>query len=223
MTAKKPNANVIHAAHSSGAWYTPEPLRRLAHAVLGGIDLDPCTHNANPLDAATFYTARRSAWRHDWAAELIAKLDAAPRPRSTVSLWMNPPYGRDVGQWLDAWHETIAKLSAERFVVRGLLLVPARTDTRWYQAASWEQSQATCELRSRVRFERREHGRVTRGESARWGCALIYYGPDRKRAAAQLRAVGNVRLAQPWEGPKQARWSRQTSIPFESAQLSLAK
>lgn len=215
-----PNANVIHKAHASGAWYTPEHVRAVARDVLGVIDLDPCTHTSNPLDAAIHYSIRNSAWRHDWAAELRAHLEA--RERGTASLWMNPPFGRGIDRWLDQWHGTIEALTADRFIVRALLLVPARTETKWYRAASWEHAQATCEIDHRLRFERRKGGRFVAGQTARWGCALLYYGANRKSAAAKLRALGNVRMGRKYEPPRAAEDPRQIGLPFEPAQGRLA-
>lgn len=215
------NRNVIHKQHKSGAWYTPPDVRAVALEVLGAIDLDPCTHASNPLGASSIYTIRDSAFKHDWAAELAAKLDQ--EQRGTASLWMNPPYSRGIGKWLDRWHETIEALAADRFVVRGLLFVPCRTDTAWYQDASWQRSQATCELSTRTRFERWHRGRMEQGDSARWGTALIYYGPDRKAAAAKLRALGNVRMSRRWDSPRVPKYERQIPIEYESTQLALVK
>lgn len=44
----------------------------------------------------------------------------------TGRVWCNPPYGRNVGQWVKKAHDTA---SGGGFVV---MLLPARTDTRWF-------------------------------------------------------------------------------------------
>lgn len=43
------------------------------------------------------------------------------------AVWMNPPYGRDIGQWLKKASET-----ADKGVVV-VALLPARTDTKWWR------------------------------------------------------------------------------------------
>ena len=40
-------------------------------------------------------------------------------------VWCNPPYGREIGRWVQKGYE-----EAENAVV--VMLLPARTDTRWF-------------------------------------------------------------------------------------------
>ncbi len=52
----------------------------------------------------------------------------------TGRVWMNPPYGRMIGEWMrKAWESS--QTTAELVVC----LVPARTDTRWWHeyAVQW--------------------------------------------------------------------------------------
>jgi phage N-6-adenine-methyltransferase len=42
------------------------------------------------------------------------------------SIWMNPPYGREIGKWVEKAYETSLKGSTV------VCLLPARTDTRWF-------------------------------------------------------------------------------------------
>ena len=202
-----PNERVIYKAHGSGAWYTPAPLRELASDVLGHIDLDPCTHPSNPIGARRFFSIRDSARKHHWPS--VARAAAGPE-RATISMWMNPPFGRGITWWLDTWH--------------------ARTETAWYREAAWNRAQLVCEIAGRPTFERRTRGRFVAGQPARWGCALLYYGPRRvsigpkaQDVATKLRRVGNVRAAKPWPGQRlvHAYDDRQASFPFEAQQASL--
>lgn len=224
------NERVIYKAHKSGTWYTPEPLRELARDVLGHIDLDPCTHPSNPIGARRFFSIRDSARKYHWPSEVRR---AVGPERGTASLWMNPPFGRGIVWWLDRWHDTIEALEAERYVVRALLLVPARTETAWYRDAAWKRAQLVCEIAGRTTFERRHRGKFVAGQPARWGVALLYYGPRRvsigpkaQDVATKLRRVGNVRAAKPWKGQRlvHAYNDRQGSFPFEQqASLRLVK
>jgi len=177
------NARVIYAAHPSSDFFTPAPLRVLAHEILGSIDFDPATSARNPLGARAFYT--RGALERDWTEH---------RPRT---IFMNPPYGLGIRAWLFKLIATVTVLRA-----RALVLVPARPGARWYGAATDplrpDAAQLLCELRGRVVFED-PHGNPLRDKDgrksgARWGSTLLYWGPDRAAVARALRAHGVVRL-----------------------------
>jgi len=63
--------------------------------------------------------------------------------------WMNPPYGRQIGRWL----EKAYKESQKRAIV--VCLVPSRTDTRWWHDYCMR---GRIEfLRGRLKFEGAKH------------------------------------------------------------------
>jgi hypothetical protein len=62
-------------------------------------------------------------------------------------VWLNPPYGRGIGDWLD-------KLADHG---DGLALVFARTETEWFQNAI-KKATAACFLRGRLKFVSGEAG-----------------------------------------------------------------
>ena len=91
-------------------WRTPEPVLELARAWLGGaIGLDPATAADNPTKADRIYDGEAHG------DGLLLPWDAP--------WWCNPTFG----QMLPAWAERAACVEA-----RGLLLTPARVDTRWW-------------------------------------------------------------------------------------------
>ena len=64
--------------------------------------------------------------------------------------WCNPPYGRELREW-------VKKGVEER---HGVMLVPARTDTRWFHDHLWDRTQHKPRpgielrfLKGRLRFE----------------------------------------------------------------------
>ena len=63
-------------------------------------------------------------------------------------VWVNPPYGKATGRFVAAAREQARKHS--KLVV---LLVPARTDTRWWQDCAMDAS-AIFLIRGRIRFLR---------------------------------------------------------------------
>jgi len=91
-------------------WETPQDffdeLDREFH-----FNLDVC---ATPENAKCnrYFTVRDSAFLHAWVG----------------TCWMNPPYGREIGEWVKKAYSQ-AKLGNATVVC----LVPARTDTRWFQ------------------------------------------------------------------------------------------
>lgn len=60
-------------------------------------------------------------------------------------VWMNPPYGRGIGKWMEkAYRES--ETNAELV----LCLVPARTDTAWWH--DWAAKGIVSFIRGRIRF-----------------------------------------------------------------------
>jgi DNA N-6-adenine-methyltransferase (Dam) len=105
-------------------WYTPPEV----FEALGiEFDLDP----AAPPGGVPWVPAARHFCRAD---------DGLSQPwRGRV--WLNPPYGRDVGRWLE-------RLASHG---DGLALVFARTDTDWFHKA-FALATAVCFIKGRLRF-----------------------------------------------------------------------
>ena len=67
--------------------------------------------------------------------------------------FMNPPYGRTIGQWIEkAWRE-VQSGRADKVVC----LLPARTDTKWFQNYCLKSSDIRF-LRGRLKFGGSKHG-----------------------------------------------------------------
>jgi phage N-6-adenine-methyltransferase len=99
-------------------WHTPPALLDALYPVVGGLfDLDPCSPvrrgSGAPVRALTRFTAED---------------DALARPWRAGTVFMNPPYGRELGYWVAKAKQEC--LSGRAGLVLGL--VPARTDTRWW-------------------------------------------------------------------------------------------
>jgi phage N-6-adenine-methyltransferase len=80
--------------------------------------------------------------------------------------WCNPPYGRNVGDWLrKAYHSALRGATV-------VVLVPARTDTRWWH--QWVEGKATVRfIQGRLRFEGGEKYSVR--EAAPFPSAILVY------------------------------------------------
>jgi len=79
------------------------------------------------LDAAA--TADNACCPRFWTIESNALLQ-----EWTGRVWLNPPYGRGLELWLSKARTEVNAARAE-FVV---ILVPARTDTRWFAEYVWD-------------------------------------------------------------------------------------
>ena len=118
-----------HAFFSSASveWATPWTLFNELDAEFA-FTLDVCATEDN-AKCQRFYSPAEDGLRQEWHG----------------TCWMNPPYGRTIGEWVAKAHES-AK-SDDTLVV---CLLPARTDTRWWHDHVMGAEQRF--LKGRVRF-----------------------------------------------------------------------
>lgn len=127
-------------------WATPLSFFRTVELEFGAFDLDVCA-DANNAKAAKFFDREKNGLAQEW----------------TGKCWMNPPYGKRIGEWMAKARES----ALHGAVV--VCLVPARTDTAW-----WHES---VEGHAEVRFIR---GRLKFGggkDSAPFPSALVIFRP----------------------------------------------
>jgi phage N-6-adenine-methyltransferase len=125
-------------------WYTPlelyTKLDREFH-----FDIDPCTEMTNRLGCKTFFTLEDDGLNKEW-------------PIGTV-FFCNPPYGRKGkgSKWVKkcADHAKCGKGTA-------VLLIPARTDTKWFHDLIWQKPHVEIRfIQGRLKFENPDHKRNT--------------------------------------------------------------
>lgn len=114
------------SVQASVEWYTPPEI---FEALGVSFDLDP----AAPPGGVPWIPAKRS----------LSRVDDGLRQPWRGRVWLNPPYGREIGPWLQ-------RLSSHG---NGLALVFARTDTRWFHDAC-RHATAVCLIAGRIRFHR---------------------------------------------------------------------
>jgi len=130
---------------NTGKWNTPRELLESLYTVFC-LDLDPCSDSKkNPNVKARFhYTEEDNGLNKPWFGVV----------------YVNPPYGRKISQWV---HKA-ATCGAETVVC----LLPARTDTRWWQDHVPSASFVVF-VRGRLRFG-------TAANSAPFPSALVVFG-----------------------------------------------
>lgn len=117
----------------SNEWETP-------HELFNELDdefcftLDPCSTDLN-AKCARHYTAEDDGLTKSWTNERV---------------FCNPPYGRDIAEWVKKCHESVSDGGAEVVVA----LIPARTDTRYFHEHIYHKAEIRF-IRGRVKFERR--------------------------------------------------------------------
>lgn len=100
------NASVFHG------WHTPPDLFAAVENIAGAFDLDPCAPDdgGGHVRASVKFCAAENGLTREWRGKVF----------------MNPPYGTVIGQW-------IAKAKEEAMGGSQVIgLVPARTDTLWW-------------------------------------------------------------------------------------------
>jgi site-specific DNA-methyltransferase (adenine-specific) len=157
--AKPRKLSPVLFSSKSEDWATP---RALAAELVKefGITHDVCASAENAV-VPSFWTKDVNALRLTWPDEVT--------PGDV--LWMNPPYGRGIGEWVMK-----AQRCAAVAGVPVVCLLPARTDTAWWQ--DWI-VQGTCAVDVEVRFLR---GRLHFNESknpAPFPSAVVIFRPKK--------------------------------------------
>lgn len=121
------NRHSVHFSSATVEWETPQWLFDELSEIYGGFTLDPCATAAN-AKCARFFTRTEDGLLQPWEGKVFC----------------NPPYGRDIGLWVEKAYNASLE---DAFVV---CLLPARTDTRWWQ--DWASRGYVRFLRGRLRF-----------------------------------------------------------------------
>lgn len=135
----------VQASSNTDDWMTPPHVFRALDREFG-FTLDVCASDTNAW-CDRYFTVDDDGLAQDWGTE---------------TCWMNPPYGRTIGQWM--WKAYEASQQGATVVC----LVPARTDTAWFHDIA---------VKGTVRFVR---GRLKFGgavDPAPFPSAVVVYYP----------------------------------------------
>ena len=135
----------VHFSSATDDWATPQDYFDRVSVEHGPFDLDVCA-SADNAKAKRFFDKDRNGLAQIWAGVC----------------WMNPPYGRTIGDWMRKAYES--SMTGAKVVC----LVPARTDTAWWHDYA---------MKGSITFIR---GRLKFGEakaSAPFPSALVVFEP----------------------------------------------
>ena len=111
-------------------WATPQAFFDALDAEFR-FTLDPCASAAN-AKCGKFYTAADNGLEQDWSGETV---------------FCNPPYGRAIYDWVfKCWRE------ARKPRTTVVMLIPARTDTRYFHEFIYHKAREIRFIRGRLRF-----------------------------------------------------------------------
>ena len=105
----KMNSSVMFSSASDN-WETPKELFDDLNAVFN-FDLDAAASDDN-AKCQKYFTITENGLAQSWHG----------------NVWLNPPYGREIGAWVKKAYNEVMGGGASSVV----LLLPARTDTAWY-------------------------------------------------------------------------------------------
>ena len=98
----------VHFSSETDLWATPQDFFDKQNAIYN-FTLDVCANDEN-AKCKKYFTKNDDGLNKDWYG----------------ICWMNPPYGREIKQWMKkAYNESLKGVTV-------VCLVPARTDTVWW-------------------------------------------------------------------------------------------
>ena len=121
----------VHFTSKSNEWETPSELFNKLNDEFN-FTLDPCCTKEN-AKCERYFTIAEDGLSQDWSNDIV---------------FMNPPYGREIGKWIEkAYNESL-----QGAIV--VCLIPARTDTAYWHKYIFNKTEVRF-LKGRVKFQNR--------------------------------------------------------------------
>ena len=110
------------------SWETPPSLFIILDMEFN-FTLDPCC-TKQTAKCKKFFTKEEDGLIQDWSKDIV---------------FVNPPYGREIGKWVEKSYNE-AKKGA-----KVVMLIPSRTDTKWFHDFIYNKAEIRF-LKGRIRF-----------------------------------------------------------------------
>lgn len=117
----------VHFSSKTPEWATPQNLFDELNKEFH-FTLDPCATTEN-AKCRKFYTEEDDGLSHDWSKDTV---------------FMNPPYGREIGKWV--------KKAALGGAIGVVCLLPSRTDTKWFHEYIYNKAKEVRFIKGRIKF-----------------------------------------------------------------------
>ncbi|WP_254778353.1 phage N-6-adenine-methyltransferase [Aneurinibacillus thermoaerophilus] len=113
---------------ASDEWPTPQSFFDELNREFN-FTLDPCATHEN-AKCPEYFTKENDGLAQDWSGHVV---------------FMNPPYGREIGQWVRKAYEESVKGATV------VCLLPARVDTRWFHDYIYHRAEIRF-IKGRLKF-----------------------------------------------------------------------
>ena len=119
----------VHFSSKSNEWYTPQYLFDELNEKYQ-FTLDPCASHEN-AKCDKYFTIEDDGLTKDWSKDTV---------------FMNPPYGRNIKHWIKKAYEESVKGATV------VCLIPARTDTTYWHDYIFNNAYNIKFLKGRIKF-----------------------------------------------------------------------
>ena len=123
----------VHFSSESNEWGTPQDLYNELDEQYG-FTLDPCATKEN-AKCDKYYTKEDNGLLQDWRDEVV---------------FMNPPYGREISEWIKKASETKSAVV--------VCLIPSRTDTKYWHDYIFPKAHKIMFIKGRLKFSGNQKG-----------------------------------------------------------------
>ena len=119
----------VHFSSKTNEWNTPDDLFNTLDNEFN-FTLDPCTNGENNK-CDKFYTEKENGLIQDWSKDIV---------------FVNPPYGRQISQWIEKAYNESLKGS------KVVCLIPSRTDTKYWHDFIFNKASEVRFIKGRLKF-----------------------------------------------------------------------
>lgn len=123
------NTNLMFSSNTD-MWSTPQYLFDSLNKEFH-FTLDPCATKQN-AKCNKYYTKDDDGLKKNWSGEIV---------------FCNPPYGRQLEKWVEK-----SFLESKKKNTKVVMLIPARTDTRWFHDFIYNKAKEIRFIRGRIKF-----------------------------------------------------------------------
>ena len=163
--------NTVMYSSKNPNWETPDEVLEVIQSYRP-IRLDPCTTKENPTMALEWYTPEDDGLSKNWEME------------KGGLVYINPPYGRAIGKWVGkAVGENCSRPYTQAIGAEIIMLLPARTDTSYWQYGVFPSANALCFVRGRIKFKGAKSG-------APFPSAFAYFGDREDNFIEKFSSLG---------------------------------
>ena len=121
----------VHFSSKTNEWCTPQKFFDDLNEEFG-FTVDVCATEEN-AKCEKYYTKEQDGLLQDWEGEIV---------------WCNPPYGREIKDWIKKAYVTIENCCVNTTIV---MLIPSRTDTTYWHDYVMKASDIRF-IRGRIKF-----------------------------------------------------------------------